>query len=105
MSKGTISIREYISFLEKIGFSYARSSGTSHAIYKHPDGRVQDIIISDQECNMNYVKNLLRHINVSFYDFERVVNRKNKKRTLELKTEKKKRKLKGKEQQKSKTSN
>ena len=67
-----IKARRLIGIIEELGFSPVRQKG-SHAFFRHPDGRTTTIPIHPrEEIGRGLLRKILRDVNLSVGDFNRL---------------------------------
>lgn len=64
-----IKDKNLIKFLVKIGFLEHPEKGTSHLIFKHPDGRRTTVARHSKDIPTGTLRSILRDINISPDEF------------------------------------
>jgi len=69
-----IKDRELIQILHKLGFSEHRETGSSHLVFKHPDGRRAVVARhAGKDIPRGTLRAILRDINISIEDFNNIL--------------------------------
>lgn len=68
-----IKDKDLIKFLKKIGFLEHLEKGTSHLIFKHPDGRRTTVARHSKDIPNGTLRSILRDINVLPEEFRKLL--------------------------------
>lgn len=68
-----IKDKDLIKFLVKIGFLEHPEKGTSHLIFKHPDGRRTTVARHSKDIPTGTLRSILRDINISPDEFRKLL--------------------------------
>lgn len=68
-----IKDKDLIKFLKKVGFLEHSEKGTSHLVFRHPDGRRTTVARHSKDIPNGTLRSILRDINISPDEFRKLL--------------------------------